>query len=77
MTSSGNSKTTPSGTEIFDRPFNRIRRLKNESRKAGGSRCFSLLMSLRVGIEGEVENPLTMFLMKPMMGAFLFGGQSR
>lgn len=47
MTIQGNKSTAPSGTEIFELPFSRMRLLKKDS--LGVDRSFSLLRSAREG----------------------------
>lgn len=53
MTIHGNKSTAPSGTEIFELPFSRIRLLKKDSLNLGASRSFSSLRSCREGRLGD------------------------
>ena len=66
ITIHGNKSTAPSGTEIFELPFNRIRLLKNDS--LGTIRFFSLPRSEKEGmvaVEGiRLIKPCT----KPIAG---------
>jgi hypothetical protein len=62
----GNSSTKPSGTEMDELPFSRIRRRKNDS--CGKPRPFSLLKSSRDGMFGVEGIRLTSPCTKPMAG---------
>lgn len=64
MTMHGNSNTAPSGTEIFELPFSRMRLLKKDSLGTNGS--FSLLRSSRDGKAGVEGIRLMMLLTNPM-----------
>ena len=64
MTRHGNSNTTPSGTEIFELPFNRMRLLKKDN--LGANRSFSLLRSSRDGRAGVEGMRLMRLLTNPM-----------
>ena len=64
MTRHGNSNTAPSGTEIFELPFNRMRLLKKDNR--GANRSFSLLRSSRDGRAGVDGMRLMRLLTNPM-----------
>ena len=64
MTIHGNSNTAPSGTEIFELPFSRIRLLKKDN--LGASRSFSLLRSSRDGRAGVEGIRLIRLLTNPM-----------
>ena len=67
MTIHGNSNTAPSGTEIFELPFNLIRLLKKDS--LGTKRSFSLLRSSRDGKAGVDGIRLIRLLTNPMAAA--------
>ena len=56
MTIHGNNSTAPSGTEIFELPFNRMRLLKKDN--LGTNRSFSSVKSAREGREGAESSPL-------------------
>lgn len=64
MTIHGNSNTAPSGTEIFELPFNRMRLLKKDN--LGTNRSFSLLRSSRDGRAGVEGIRLMRLLTNPM-----------
>lgn len=64
MTIHGNSNTAPSGTEILELPFSRMRLLKKDN--LGINRSFSLLRSSRDGRAGVEGNRLMRLLTKPM-----------
>ena len=74
MTIHGNSNTAPSGTEIFELPFNRMRLLKKDN--LGTNRSFSLLRSSRDGRAG-VEGIRLMRLLTNPMAAKTLGGLKR
>ena len=67
MTIHGNSNTAPSGTEIFELPFSRMRLLKKDN--LGTNRSFSLLRSSRDGRAGVEGIRLTRLLTNPMAAA--------
>lgn len=64
MTRHGNSNTAPSGTEIFELPFSRMRLLKKDN--LGANRSFSLLRSSRDGRAGVEGIRLMRLLTNPM-----------
>ena len=64
MTIHGNSNTAPSGTEIFELPFSRMRLLKKDN--LGVNRSFSLLRSSRDGRAGVEGIRLMRLLTNPM-----------
>lgn len=64
MTIHGNSNTAPSGTEIFELPFSRMRLLKKDN--LGANRSFSLLRSSRDGRAGVEGIRLIRLLTNPM-----------
>ena len=64
MTIHGNSNTAPSGTEIFELPFSRMRLLKNDN--LGTNRSFSLVRSSRDGRAGVDGIRLMRLLTNPM-----------
>ncbi len=64
MTIHGNSNTAPSGTEIFELPFSRMRLLKKDN--LGINRSFSLLRSSRDGRAGVEGMRLIRLLTNPM-----------
>ena len=64
MTIQGNSNTAPSGTEIFELPFSRMRLLKKDN--LGANRSFSLLRSSSDGRAGVEGIRLIRLLTKPM-----------
>lgn len=64
MTTHGNSNTAPSGTEIFELPFSRMRLLKNDN--LGANRSFSLARSSRDGRAGVEGIRLMRLLIYPM-----------
>ena len=64
MTIHGNSNTAPSGTEIFELPFSRMRLLKKDS--LGASRSFSLVRSSREGRDGVEGIRLIRLLTNPI-----------
>lgn len=64
MTIHGNSNTAPSGTEIFELPFSRMRLLKKDN--LGVNRSFSLFRSSRDGREGVEGIRLMRLLTNPM-----------
>ena len=66
MTRHGNKSTAPSGTEIFEFPLRRIRRLKKDS--LGMSRSFSLLRSEREGIDAAEGIRFVRPCMRPIVG---------
>ena len=68
MTSKGNNNTTPSGTEILELPFSRIRLLKNDNLNVGAIRLFSLVMSCMEGRLSEEGRLFLRFLTKSMAG---------
>ena len=65
MTTHGNNSTAPSGTEIFELPFSRIRLLKKDN--LGANRSFSSVKSAREGREGVDGSRLTKFPAKPIV----------
>lgn len=64
MTIHGNSNTAPSGTEILELPFSRMRLLKKDN--LGVNRSFSLLRSSRDGRAGVEGSRLMRLLTKAM-----------
>ena len=64
MTIHGNNSTAPSGTEIFELPFNRMRLLKKDD--LGMKRSFSSVKSTSEGREGAEGSRFTRFLAKPI-----------
>ena len=64
MTRQGNNNTAPSGTEILELPFNRMRLLKKDN--LGANRSFSLLRSSRDGRAGVEGMRLMRLLTNPM-----------
>lgn len=64
MTIHGNSNTAPSGTDILELPFSRMRLLKNDN--LGTNRSFSLVRSSRDGRAGVDGIRLMRLLTKPM-----------
>ena len=69
MTIHGNNSTAPSGTEIFELPFNRMRLLKKDN--LGTNRSFSSVKSAREGREGAEGSRLTRFPAKPIAATSL------
>jgi len=64
MTIQGKRSTAPRGTDIFELPFNRIRRLKNDN--FGVIRSFSFVKSWRPGRLGDEGILFAMLLMNPI-----------
>ena len=67
ITIHGNSNTAPSGTEIFELPFSRMRLLKKDN--LGTKRSFSLLRSSIDGNAAVEGIRLISFLTNPMAAA--------
>ena len=69
MTIHGNNSTAPSGTEIFELPFNRMRLLKKDN--FGVNRSFSSVRSAKEGREGVEGSRLIKFPAKPIAASSL------
>ena len=65
MTIHGNRSTAPSGIEIFELPFSRMRLLKNDN--LGMNRSFSSVKSVKEGRDGVDGSRLIRFPPKPMV----------
>lgn len=65
MTIHGNRSTAPSGIEIFELPFSRMRLLKNDN--LGINRSFSSVKSTREGRDGVDGSRLIRFPPNPMV----------